>query len=354
MYLSFYGLREKPFNTTPDPRFLYPTPGHQEALAQLLYGVEEKKGFIVLTAEVGTGKTTLLQALLRRLSPDTKVAFVFNSTLPFEGILEYVLEDFGIPTAGASQAQRLFALNHFLIERRRSGHNTVLILDEAQNLDTYTLEQIRLLSNFETPTGKLLQLLLVGQPELHAKLQRPELRQLKQRIALHCRLPVLTAMQTRFYIRYRLRVAGAPDVSLFTDRAMDRIHAYAGGIPRVINIVCDHCLLLGYAEQQRQIGLSLAEQAIDYLEEGDFSPRKPWRRPFAFLPAWTSPRSWKRWALAAFCGGAGLLAWHWETWASPSTLFTSHFSTFTASAHNFFGACLAEARDLLLHGRAGS
>lgn len=353
MYLSFYGLREKPFNTTPDPRFLYPTPGHQEALAQLLYGVEEKKGFIVLTAEVGTGKTTLLQALLCRVSPDTKVAFVFNSTLPFEGILEYVLEDFGIPTAGVSQAQRLFALNNFLIERRRTGHNPVLILDEAQNLDVHTLEQIRLLSNFETPTGKLLQLLLVGQPELHAKLQQPELRQLKQRIALHCRLPLLTPMQTRHYIRYRLRVAGAQDVALFTDRAIDRIYAHARGIPRVINIVCDHCLLIGYAEQQRQIGLGIAEQAIDYLEDGEPSSRRhKWRLP-AFPPAWSLARLWKRWAAAALCG-AGMLAWRWELWPSLSTGLTGHFSALTTSAHTLFGRVLVEARDFLFHGRAGS
>src|SRR6266404_3655272 len=161
MYLSFYGLREAPFAPTPDPKFLFQSPRHREALAQLLYGVEERKGFIVLTAEVGTGKTTLLQALLQRLNPDTKVAFVFNSLLPFEGILEYVLEDFGITTIGSSQAQRLFALNNFLIERRRTGQNTVLILDEAQNLDSKTLEQVRLLSNFESPNEKLLQILLV-------------------------------------------------------------------------------------------------------------------------------------------------------------------------------------------------
>jgi len=354
MYLSFYGLREKPFNTTPDPRFLYPTPGHQEALAQLLYGVEERKGFLILTAEVGTGKTTLLQALLQRLNPDTKVAFVFNSLLPFEGILEYALEDFGITTTGSSQAQRLFALNNFLIERRRTGQNTVLILDEAQNLDSKTLEQVRLLSNFETPTGKLLQLLLVGQPELHTKLQQPELRQLKQRIGLRCRLPVLTPEETRNYIRYRLRVAGAPDPALFSDRAATRISAYAGGIPRVINIVCDHCLLLGFAEQQRHIGPEIVEEAIEYLEEGERAPRKKWW--------WTArtgtllSRQWrKRWTVAAaLCCGVGALSWNWHTFVSASSLLTGHFSDLTSSAQEIFSKFLSEARDIFLHGRGTS
>src|SRR2546426_651133 len=209
MYLTFYGLTEKPFNATPDPRFLYMGPGHREALAQLLYGVQERKGFIVLTGKVGTGKTTLLHALRQGLNGQTAISFVFNSTLPFDGILEYVLEDFGIVKGGEWRAQRLIALNNFLIDRERTGQNTVLILDEAQNLDPSTLEQIRLLSNFETPTNKLLQILLVGQPELKAKLHLPELQQLKQRIGLRCQIPPLTPGEARQYIRTRLRIAGA-------------------------------------------------------------------------------------------------------------------------------------------------
>jgi general secretion pathway protein A len=269
MYASFYGLKEKPFNTTPDPRFLFLTPGHREALAQLTYGVQESKGFLVLTGDVGTGKTTLLQTLLQRLDANTAAAFVFNSTLPFDGILEYMLEDFGVTKAGDTRAQRLFALNHFLIERRRAGQNTVLIVDEAQNLDPPTLEQIRLLSNFETSREKLLQIMLIGQPELKAKLQLPELRQLKQRIALRCTIPALKPEEVREYIRFRLRVAGAGDLGLFTDRAVERIAEYAGGIPRVVNMVCDHCLLMGYADQKRRVEPDLVEQAITYLEEGE-------------------------------------------------------------------------------------
>jgi general secretion pathway protein A len=268
MYLTFYGFAEKPFNATPDPRFLYMTPGHREALAQLLYGTQERKGFIVLIGKVGTGKTTLLHALWQRLREQTAVSFVVNSTLPFDGILEYVLEDLGIPRAGESRAQRLIALNNFLIKRERDGQNTVLIIDEAQNLDVATLEQIRLLSNFETPTSKLLQILLVGQPELKTKLDLPELRQLKQRVGLRCHIPPLTVEEARAYIRTRLRIAGARDLGLFADSAIDRISAYAGGIPRLINIVCDHCLLFGYADEKRRIDRQIVDQAIEYLEEG--------------------------------------------------------------------------------------
>ncbi|MCI0410108.1 MAG: AAA family ATPase, partial [Acidobacteria bacterium] len=269
MYLSFYGLKERPFNATPDPVFLYLTPGHREALAQLLYGVQVRKGFIVLTGEVGTGKTTLLQTLLQRLNGDAAVAFLFNSTLPFDGLLEYMLEDFGVTQSAGTQAQRLVALNRFLIERWRAGRTTVLILDEAQNLDPPTLEQVRLLSNFETTTEKLLQILLVGQPELEAKLQLPELRQLRQRVGLRCSIPPLTSEQTPDYIRTRLRIAGARDVGLFTERAVARVSEYARGIPRVINILCDHCLTFGYADQVRKIDRDIVDQAIEYLEKGE-------------------------------------------------------------------------------------
>ena len=293
MYLTFYGLSEKPFNATPDPKFLYMTPGHREALAQLQYGVQEQKGFIVLTGQVGTGKTTLLHALRQRLNGLTVVSFVFNSTLPFDGILEYMLEDFGIAKAEGSRAQRLITLNNFLIERRRLGQNTVLMLDEAQNLDPSTLEQIRLLSNFETPTDKLLQILLVGQPELKAKLQLPELRQLKQRVGLRCQIPPLTSEEVRQYIRNRLRVAGARDLGLFTDGAMERITEYSGGIPRLVNIVCDHCLLFGYADQKRRMDRRIVDQAIEYLEEGT-----PPRRRSNGLRGTKTRLSW-RWSLAA-------------------------------------------------------
>ena len=268
MYLKFYGLAEKPFNATPDPRFLYLSPGHREALAQLHYGAQERKGFIVLTGKVGTGKTTLLHALRQRLDGRTAISYVFNSALSFNGILEYALEDLGIAKREESRVRRLMALNNFLIERERAGQNTVLIIDEAQNLAPETLEQVRLLSNFETSTAKLLQILLVGQPELKAKLDLPELRQLKQRVGLRCQIPPLTAEETAQYIRNRLRIAGASDLGIFRDSAIERISQYAQGIPRVINILGDNCLLFGYADQQHRIDRTAVNQAIEYLEEG--------------------------------------------------------------------------------------
>lgn len=273
MYLNFYGLKEKPFNLTPDPRFLYLTPVHQEALSQLIYGVQERKGFIVLTGEVGTGKTTLLHSLIQQLDGMAEVALVVHSALPFDELLEYALEDFGVKTQAASPAQRLFALNEFLIEQHRAGRNSVLILDEAQNLNAETLEQVRLLSNFETSTAKLLQILLVGQPELRAKLELDQLRQLRQRIGLRCSIHPLTREEARDYILSRLRIAGAIDISIFTYEAIGRITEYAGGIPRIVNMVCDHCLLFGFADQKRQIDQEIVEQAIEYLEQGSSRPR---------------------------------------------------------------------------------
>jgi general secretion pathway protein A len=278
IYLNFYGLEREPFGVTPDPEFLFMTPGHREALAQLLYGIQERKGFILVTAEVGMGKTTLLQALRQELDSTTAVAYVSNSMLPFQGILEYMLEEFELEKPGESHTQRLVTLQNFLVERHRIGQNTVLILDEAQNLYPQTLEQIRLLSNFETTKEKILQIILVGQPELLARLDMPELRQLRQRIGMVCSIPPMTRAGTRNYIRTRLRMAGAQDLGLFGEEALQRISEHAEGIPRIVNTVCDHCLLIGYADQNRRIDRSIVEQAIEYLEAG--------RRP--------RPRAWAR------------------------------------------------------------
>jgi general secretion pathway protein A len=275
MYLNFYGLREVPFGPTPDPKFLYQSARHREALAQLIYGVQERKGFIVLTGEIGTGKTTLLRTLLERIDRETPVAYVHNSALDIDGLLEYTLQDWGVKSTAATQAQRLFELNEFLIDQHRKGTSPILVVDEAQNLSTATLEAVRLLSNFETTRQKLMQILLVGQPELRDTLNQPELRQLKQRIGLRCHIGPLSPEETRLYIRHRLRIAGANDAGIFTDAAVQRITDYSRGIPRVINIVCDHCLLSGYADSKRRIEARAVDEAIEYLEDGE---RPSWKR----------------------------------------------------------------------------
>jgi general secretion pathway protein A len=302
MYLRHYGLREKPFDPTPDPKFLYLTAAHREALARLLYGVHERQGFVALIGEVGTGKTTLLHTLLQRLDGQAAVAFILNSTLSFDGVLEYMLEDFGVAPAGTT-AQRLVALNRFLIERRRAGQNAVLILDEAQNLTPATLEQIRLLSNFELPGGKLLQIALVGQPELGPLLDRPDLRQLRQRVGIQCAIRPLTAVEVREYIANRLRVAGSPDLGVFTDGAAARIAQYSGGIPRLINVICEHALLIGYGEQTRRVDRRMVDRVIAEMESG----RRPVRA--ASARRWPSSEGYLRWALGGLgAATAGLVA----------------------------------------------
>ena len=315
IYLGFYGLDREPFGVTPDPDFLFMTPGHREALAQLLYAIHERKGFILLTAEVGMGKTTLLHALRHELDSTTALAYVSNSLLPFQGILEYMLEEFEIEKPGESHAQRLVALQTFLLERHRAGQNTVLILDEAQNLYPQTLEQIRLLSNFETTKEKILQIVLVGQPELQARLELPELRQLKQRIGMLCAIPPMTPAGTRNYVRTRLRMAGVNDAGLFTDDALTRIANFAGGIPRVVNTVCDHCLIIGYADQTRRIDPAIVDQAISYLAAGA-RPQVRRRRPPASVrrvrARTAAPISPLRWGLigtsAAIVAGLAVVA----------------------------------------------
>jgi general secretion pathway protein A len=275
MYLGFYGLRERPFAPTPDPRFLFQSARHREALAQLIYGVRERKGFIVLTGEIGTGKTTLLRTLLGRLDTSTPVAYVHNSAFGIDGLLEYVLQDWGVKSSAQSHAQRLFELNEFLTSQHAKGASPVLVIDEAQNLSVETLEAVRMLSNFETTSEKLMQILLVGQLELREKLNRPDLRQLKQRVGLRCHIAPLGPDETRQYIRHRLRIAGATDSGIFTDPAIQRIAEYSGGTPRMINILCDHCLLAGYADNKRRIDTGIVKETVEYLEEGE---RRDWKR----------------------------------------------------------------------------
>lgn len=278
MYTAFYGLLEKPFALSPDPRYLFLADAHREALAHLLYGIEQGEGFIAVTGEVGTGKTTLCRTLLQRLGPSTDVAFVFNPTLSPGELLEAVSAEFGLPVEARSLRELHAQLAELLLARRREGRRVLLLIDEAQNLSAESLEQVRLLSNLETETQKLLQIVLIGQPELDAKLASPELRQLRQRITVHWRLRPLTAAETRAYVRHRLRVAAGADRELFGERALREIHRRSGGIPRLANVLADRALLSGYAEGARRVGVRLVRRAWREIRGPEAAEAWPRRR----------------------------------------------------------------------------
>jgi general secretion pathway protein A len=268
MYCEYYGLIRRPFEMTPDPAFLYLGEAHREGLAMLQYAVESRKGFVLLTGEVGTGKTTLLHSLLSQLDARTHSAFVFNPKLKPIDFFKVVFDEFEIAEPCRTKGEYLMALNRFLIEKLERDEPTLLIVDEAQNLSAEMLEEIRLLSNLETPTSKLLQIMLVGQPELKEMLDRPDLRQLRQRIVLRHHLRPFNAAECASYVDERLRLAGYTDKALFDRGALREIHEWTGGIPRLVNVVCDGALLLGFSRDLPQIGRkAIAEVARD-LELG--------------------------------------------------------------------------------------
>lgn len=266
MYNEFYGLRENPFNVTTDPAFLFFSRRHKEAFSHLLYGIRERKGFIEITGEVGTGKTTLCRALLNQLSSRTKTAFIWNSSLPEMQLLQAIMEDFGIQYPKKTKIALLSALNKFLIEQLSLGCNVVLILDEAQNLKESILEQIRMLSNLETEKEKLFQIILVGQPELRTKLASANLRQLRQRIGVRYHMLPLEKDELGDYIDHRLRVAGSDGSVTFTPQAIEEISCYSGGIPRLINIVCDKALLAGFVLERKNIDHTIIKRSIEEIE----------------------------------------------------------------------------------------
>jgi general secretion pathway protein A len=278
MYKDFFGLSESPFNANPDPRFLYLTSQTQEALDELTYGIQNRKGFILLTGEVGTGKTTLINYLLDWLRQrKMPVAFIFNSHMSVNHLFEFIFTDFGISEDFHSKRNMLLRLNTWLVERFCAGENPVLIIDEAQGLSVELLEEIRLLLNLETASEKLLQIVLAGQPELEDKLKRPELRQLRQRITLRSRTAPLTLEESHGYITERLRIGGAQGGPIFASDAMDAVHFYSQGIPRIINLLCEHALINAYVEHLHLVPARIVEEAAHEFvldEDRRFEPRR--------------------------------------------------------------------------------
>jgi general secretion pathway protein A len=261
MYKKFFGLKENPFNVNPDPRYLYLTPNTQEALACLTYGIETRKGFILMTGEVGTGKTTLINKLLEWLHKERVfTAFVFNPRLSVSQFFDFMMADFGIPCESHQKGQMLLKLNQWLLDRYQAGERAVLVVDEAQNLSPQMLEEIRLLTNLETSTEKLLQIVLAGQPELEQKLNQPQLRQLRQRITLRAKTRQLTLEETRGYIEERMRIAGAENPDIFSPEAVAAVHHYARGIPRVTNLLCEHALVSSFVDQKNPVPAEIVEE----------------------------------------------------------------------------------------------
>ncbi len=271
MYNAYFGFDADPFRVNPDPRFLYMSEGHAEALATLVYAVQERKGFITLTGEVGTGKTTILNALLEKLPGTVQTAYIFNTALEVEDLFATLLEELELPPVEPfRKSAALSRLNHHLIERLQNGQQTLLIVDEAQNLSAAMLEEIRMLSNLETPQSKLLQIMLVGQPELAEKLAQPQLRQLRQRVELGHSIRSLHAQETASYMRERQVVAGHPRGDVFTAAAERSVYRFSRGIPRVINVLCDNALIVGFSRQSQRISAQMVEDAArDLGLEGD-------------------------------------------------------------------------------------
>ena len=265
MYKTFFQLESNPFGSSPDPRFLFMMPHTREALAGLEYGISARKGFIVLTGEVGTGKTTLLRRALGAFEERVKTAFVFNPRLEVLDFLEFVLSDFGLVPAARTKSGMLLQLNRWLIECFRHQETCVIVVDEAQNLSWELMEEIRLLTNLETSSEKLVQIILSGQPELEDRLRQADVRQLRQRIALWCRTQPLTGQQTADYIAKRLQIAGAQK-TIFLPDAVGLIFRASHGIPRVINLICENALILGYVEQEREIRAGLVAKVVEDLD----------------------------------------------------------------------------------------
>jgi general secretion pathway protein A len=266
VYLEFYGLKQAPFDITPNPRFLFHSAKHREAFNHLLYGIRERKGFVQLTGEVGAGKTTLCRALLEKLDGHFSTALILNPVLNSEELMKAIATEFGLNVKGRDRLETIAAIGEFLLKQIEHHKETVLIIDEAQNLTEDLLEQVRLISNIETDDRKLLQIVLLGQPELRDRLNSPRLKQLRQRITVRYHLAPLTRFEAAQYIQHRLEISGAKGVPTFTQPALWRVFNYSRGIPRLVNAVCDKALLAGYVEKSERINYQMVGRAIRELE----------------------------------------------------------------------------------------
>ena len=266
MYESFYGLTEKPFRMTPDTRYFYPSPKHVDALNHMVYAIEERRGFVVITGEIGSGKTMLSRVLFQKLDPRTKTAIVRNTNLTAKDLIASALEELEIPHAPEDTKTRMIGrLNEFLIDQLRDDNNVVLLIDEAQNLKPAVLEEVRMLSNLETETEKLIQIILMGQPELKQKLWLKELTQLRQRVTLLYHLGALDADETAGYVTHRLQVAGASGAPVFQPAALAQVYRHTHGVPRLVNGLCDRALLTGYVNETRTIGADIINEVVREL-----------------------------------------------------------------------------------------
>ncbi|HTL17418.1 MAG TPA: AAA family ATPase [Patescibacteria group bacterium] len=267
MYLDYYGLTEPPFDITPNPRFLFYSARHREAYNHLLYGLRERKGFVQLTGEVGAGKTTLCRAMLEQLDPQHyATALILNPVMSADELIKAIAIEFGLPVSGLDRLDTISVINEFLLQQIERGKDAVLIIDEAQDLTEELLEQVRLLSNLETDDRKLLQIVLMGQPELRDRLNSHRLRQLRQRITVRYHLPPLSRQEVSQYVQHRINVSGGNGTPYFTRPALWRVYRYTQGIPRLVNAVCDKALLAGFVAQREKIDFRLVSRAVRELE----------------------------------------------------------------------------------------